>query len=118
MKKRDMRRAAPKRPAPAPKPQTVAFRPWHLALVAALAAACYAQTLGYGFVYDDDVQIVRNPRIRSFANLPVAFSENVWAFNGPQAFTNYYRPLQTATYMAAYALGKLDPRPYHLLAIV
>ena len=66
------RRAVPGSGTAAPR-----WRSWHVALAAVLAAAAYAQTLGYGFVYDDDVQIVRNPRIRSFANLPAAFTETL-----------------------------------------
>ncbi|PYV14823.1 MAG: hypothetical protein DMG07_11065 [Acidobacteria bacterium] len=108
--------AGPKRGragAPAPSP-----RAWQFAAVALLATVCYVQTAGYGFVYDDDVQIARNPRIRSFSNLPAAFNENFWAFNGPDSFTNYYRPLQTAAYMLGYSIGGLRPAPFHWINIV
>jgi tetratricopeptide (TPR) repeat protein len=108
--------AGPKRgraSAPAPSPPA-----WQFAAVALLATVCYVQTAGYGFVYDDDVQIARNPRIRSFSNLPAAFNENFWAFNGPDSFTNYYRPLQTAAYMLGYHIGGLRPAPFHWINIV
>ncbi|PYU93711.1 MAG: hypothetical protein DMG08_09450 [Acidobacteria bacterium] len=90
---------------------------WHLLLVAALAFACYAQTVRYGFVYDDDLQLVRNPRIRSFSSVGPAFGENFWAFKSPDYFTNYYRPLHTVTYMFGYALGGLSPAPFHAINV-
>ncbi|MBM3791434.1 MAG: hypothetical protein FJW35_13960, partial [Acidobacteria bacterium] len=88
------------------------------ALVAVVAFACYAQTAGYGFVYDDEVQVVQNTRIRSFANLGRAFDEHFWAFGSLQSYSNYYRPLQTVTYMAAYGLGALAPPAYHWINIL
>jgi tetratricopeptide (TPR) repeat protein len=91
---------------------------WQPAIVATVALVCYCQTAGYGFVYDDDVQIVLNPRIRSFANVGAAFTENFWAFNSSSSFSNYFRPLQTITYMAGYAVGGLAPSVYHGINIV
>lgn len=87
-------------------------------LIAGIALGCYAHTGGFEFVYDDDVQVALNQRIRSFSNLPQAFSENFWAFNAPSSFTNYYRPLHTITYMAGYALGGLSPPTYHWINIL
>ncbi len=94
------------------------LRWWHFALIAAAALFCYIHTAGYGFVYDDKIQIVRNPRITSFDNLGKAFSENFWAFRGPRSTSNYFRPLQTVTYMLGYAVGKLSPAPYHWISII
>jgi tetratricopeptide (TPR) repeat protein len=90
----------------------------HLTLVAGVALACYLQTASYQFVYDDSVQVALNPRIRSFSNLGPAFTENFWAFAGTNSFTNYYRPLQAAAYMAGYALGGLSPAAYHWINIM
>lgn len=91
---------------------------WKAALVAAVALVCFVQTAAYGFVYDDDVQIVRNPRIRDFSLAWKAFFENFWAFRAPVSFSNYYRPLQTMTYMAGYALSGLSPVAYHVINIL
>ncbi len=88
---------------------------WHLALVAGLALVCYLQTAGYGLVWDDNIQIKDNDRIRSFANLGQAFKEQFWAFYGKW---HYYRPMQTVSYMIGYAFGGLSPAPYHWLNIV
>jgi tetratricopeptide (TPR) repeat protein len=89
---------------------------WYPAVVGLVALACYIQSAGFDFVYDDNVQIVTNLRIRSFSNLGAAFRENFWAFN--TTFTNYYRPLQTLTYMIAYSMGGLEPGVYHWINIV
>jgi protein O-mannosyl-transferase len=107
-----------KTPASSPAPAKSGISWWHLALVAVVAVAGYVQTAAFEFVYDDDVQIVTNLRIRSFSNLGLAFRENFWAFSGNHSFTNYYRPFQTLTYMIGYALGGLEPRVYHWINIV
>jgi tetratricopeptide (TPR) repeat protein len=91
---------------------------WHFAVIGVVALLCYVQTAGYGFIWDDNVQISLNPRIRSFANFGKAFTENFWAFRGPQYYTNYFRPMHTLTYMIGYVLGGLSPAPYHWISIV
>lgn len=93
-------------------------RPWQAALVAGVALLCYAQTAGYGFVWDDNQQIGANDRIRSFARLKEAFAEPFWAFYEPKLRGHYYRPLQTLAYTIVYAAGGLDPAVYHGLNIV
>jgi len=91
---------------------------WQPALVGLLALLCFVQTAGYGFVWDDTEQIVANSRIRSFANVPTAFQEDFWAFYGSRIHGHYFRPLQTVSYMIAYAFGGLSPAPYHWLNII
>jgi len=90
----------------------------HLVLVAAVGFGCYIQTVGYDFVYDDTVQIALNPRIRSFSNIGTALSENFWAFRSRDYFTNYYRPMQTLSYMAGYAASGLSPWAYHVTNVL
>jgi tetratricopeptide (TPR) repeat protein len=87
-------------------------------MVAAVAVLCFIQTAGYGFVFDDQQQIVENPRIRSFANLDKTFTENVWAFRGAQNFSNYFRPMQISTYTATFWAGGLSPFAFHLTNIL
>jgi Tfp pilus assembly protein PilF len=95
-----------------------ARRLWQPTLVLAAAILCYVQTAGYRFVWDDAEQIAANDRIRSFEHLGAAFQENVWAFRGSEVRGNYFRPLQTVAYMAAYAAGGLSPVPFHWLNIL
>jgi tetratricopeptide (TPR) repeat protein len=82
-----------------------------LLLVAGVAAAVYANTLGHGFVVDDLHQVVDNPRITSFANLPAVFSEGVWDFEGRQS--SYYRPGMYALYMAVFEVAGLSAPAFH-----
>src|SRR5262245_57624904 len=87
----------------------------HLLLITALCCIVFANSLQGGFVWDDEIQIVKNWRIRSFDNLPSSFTSAFWSFLGTPAErqSNFYRPLQTITYMAAYSLGGLKPLAYH-----
>ena len=116
-KKPALRQPKGKTPSSSPAAAESGISWWHLALVAAVALACYVQTTAFEFVYDDDVQIVTNQRIRSFSNLGLAFRENFWAFSGDHSLTNYYRPFQTLTYMIGYGLGGLQPGVYHWINI-
>jgi Tfp pilus assembly protein PilF len=84
----------------------------------AVAILCYVQTAGYGFVWDDNQQIVGNDRITSFAHAREAFGEPFWAFYDPNLRGHYYRPLQTLSYMTGYALGGISPGTYHWLNII
>ena len=90
---------------------------WRYLVVAAVALGCYVQTARYDFAYDDALQIVLNPRIRSFSSVGAAFTEDFWAFIYPHSPSNYFRPLQTIIYMTGYALGGLWPASYHWINI-
>src|SRR5262245_18146815 len=109
------------------KVKTVASRPlqkasasrWHLALIIGLAFVAYANALTAGFVWDDELQIVKNWQIRDITNAGAVFSSAFWAFADPEAggHTNFYRPVQSLTYMVAYQIGGLSPWSYHLFNI-
>jgi tetratricopeptide (TPR) repeat protein len=92
----------------------------HLAVIIALSAIVFANVLPGNFVWDDEIQIVKNWRIRDLANLPSAFTTSFWSFLGNEAEnqTNFYRPVQTVTYMLAYAAGGLSPTPYHAFSLI
>lgn len=61
------------------------------ALLAALAFAVYANSLGNGFIGDDRFQLLRNPLVKDPGAIPRLFGSGVWAFLGVTG--NYYRPL-------------------------
>ena len=92
----------------------------HIAVIIILSAAVFANSLPGNFVWDDEIQVVKNWRIRSFENLPSAFTTAFWSFLGTPAEnqTNFYRPVQTITYMLAYAVGGLTPTAYHAFSII
>src|SRR6266850_1355618 len=91
----------------------------HIAAIIGLSAVVFANSLPGSFVWDDEIQVVKNWRIRSFTYLPAAFTSAFWSFLGTEAESqsNFYRPVQTITYMAAYSLGGLSPAPYHALSL-
>lgn len=78
----------------------------------------YLNTLGFGFAYDDNHQIVNNPYLRSFHYLKQILTTPVWSFKYASIATNYYRPLMSLEYFALYqAYGPL-PYIYHLANVV
>lgn len=86
-------------------------------LIGAAAAALYLPSLGNPFVYDDSINIVKNPSIRRLANLPRFFTE-IETTTSNESFELVYRPLSTVSYALDYALGGLKPRGYILHNVV
>jgi tetratricopeptide (TPR) repeat protein len=94
------------------------------ALVAALITlavlAVYGGTVGFGFVFDDHVQIERNPWLRSPDGLWRFFTQPFWGFypdrgSGP---SNYYRPFFGATYSLVARLFGLRPEAFHAASVL
>src|SRR5687768_6364489 len=82
----------------------------HFILLFAACLAVYTTSLSGSFVWDDEMQIVKNPMTRSLANVPKAFTTSFWGFAGEEyRRTNFYRPIQTIVYSVAYAIGGLSP---------
>ena len=84
----------------------------YLAL-AALSLAVYANSLGGGFITDDQFQILNNPVVTGAQGLLTAFTSGVWSFIGYHG--NYYRPLQFVVYGLVYRAFGPSPFPFHLL---
>jgi len=104
------------------RPPPVAHRSMkhrHIAIIIVLSLVAFANSLPGNFVWDDEVQVVKNWRIRGFENLPSAFSSSFWSFLGTEAEsqTNFYRPVQTITYMLGYSIGGLSPFVYHVFNV-
>jgi tetratricopeptide (TPR) repeat protein len=93
----------------------ISRRRWEAAAVAA-AVLLYLPTLGFGWVYDDQTEVVRNAFIRSLAHLPDIFTHTVWAGAGMETFL--YRPLALVTYALNHQISGLDPWSYHLVNVV
>ena len=91
---------------------------YNVLVLFAIAIACYVNTLTNAFVYDDELQILRNPYIKSWHFLPQIFRTTVWSFIGAAGDTNYYRPLMTLTYLAEWKIFGDSPVGYHLFNIV
>lgn len=86
------------------------------AAAALVAVAVYLPTLGHGWVYDDQMEVVRNALIRSFARLPEVFTTTAWAGSGMETYL--YRPLAMVTYMVNHAVSGADPWSYHLVNVL
>jgi tetratricopeptide (TPR) repeat protein len=95
------------------------FPLWHLAIVAVLSILTYANSASGAYLWDDEVQIVKNSNLRSLSTIPSAFTQPFWGFATPEAVnqSNFYRPTQTVLYTLAYAWGGLDPFTGHLMSI-
>ena len=92
-------------------------RPGILLPVLGLATfVLYSGTLSFEFVWDDLPQIVNNPIIRSWSNLPRAFGSDLWYHVARHQV--YYRPLFVAWSMLNYTLFGLHPWGWHLGAIM
>lgn len=107
-------------PGPQKAPPKAAFPFWHLLVIAALCFAVYANALSGAFVWDDEIQVVKNPDIRSLSNLPKAFTSPAWSFAnaGGANQSNFFRPLQTVAYTLSYAMGELSTTPYHVFNLL
>jgi protein O-mannosyl-transferase len=89
-----------------------------IALLFLLSVGCYLNTLMNAFVYDDELQILQNPYIKSWHYLPAILRTTVWSFIGSVGDTNYYRPLMTLTYLGLWKTFGDSPVGYHLFNIL
>ena len=81
------------------------------------ALLLWGQTVGYGFVWDDEILVLRNQSIRSFRSLPAIFSR--LDAQSEEAAPSF-RPVRTSFYALLYAVdGKETPRPwiFHLASV-
>ena len=78
-------------------------------LLTLLAGAIYANSLGNGFVFDDEGLVVQNTQIREIWQLP-----RILGLVGRAA----YRPVRTASYTIDYYFFGLNPAGYHAVNIL
>jgi protein O-mannosyl-transferase len=103
-------------------------RNWIIGLILFATFIAFANTIENGFAYDDTTQILGNETIRSFSNIPLALTREVWFWrvlqdkdpnkeSGPT--TPYYRPLFTIYLMIGWFLfGDSSPAGWHLVNIL
>jgi protein O-mannosyl-transferase len=90
---------------------------WLIAALAITAFLAYAHSLSFDFVYDDELQVLRNPWIRDWSQVGKFFFTDVWRF-GANETTNYYRPLHMVAHATGYMFSGLKPFGYHLINIL
>ena len=76
----------------------------------------YSGALSFNFLWDDWPQIINSPILRSWRNLPQAFTSDLWYHVARHQ--TYYRPLFVAWSMLNYSLFGLRPWGWHLGAIL
>jgi tetratricopeptide (TPR) repeat protein len=87
-----------------------------LPLLGLVTFVAYSGSLSFEFVWDDWPQIVNNPIIRTWSNLPRAFGSDLWYHVARQQV--YYRPLFVAWSMLNFTLFGLRSWGWHLGAVV
>ncbi|MFL6214853.1 MAG: tetratricopeptide repeat protein [Blastocatellia bacterium] len=86
-----------------------------------ITAFAFFNSLDGQFVYDDRLQVVRNPTIKSLANIPRMFVQSVWQFlneTDQAAAGPYYRPLFNIALIVSYALFGLQTFGWHLVSLL
>ena len=84
--------------------------------ISALCFIAYSNSLHNPFIWDDVGLIIRNPLIQDWHNWLKAFSSDLYA--GTVASSNFYRPIQTLSFIWDYHFWQLNPYGYHLTNIL
>ncbi|HKI06228.1 MAG TPA: tetratricopeptide repeat protein [Thermoanaerobaculia bacterium] len=90
------------------------------ALIAFAVLAVYGGTVGFGFVFDDHVQIERNPWLRHPDGFRLFLTRPFWGFypdRGP-APSNYYRPVFGFAYSLVARIWGLQPAAFHAASVL
>jgi len=83
-----------------------------------LSALPYLGALRYGFVYDDEAQIVSNEAIQRWSFVPAYFTGHVWSYQDPTVAGNYFRPLFLLWLRLNHAAFGLHPFGWHLTTLL
>lgn len=83
-------------------------------MIATVAVAVFAGSLGAGFVWDDWFLIAENPRLQSVDHLPALFVEDYVFVPETNLAYGYYRPLTSLSFAADAAIWGVRPRGFHL----
>ncbi|MBK8465640.1 MAG: hypothetical protein IPL32_07390 [Chloracidobacterium sp.] len=88
--------------------------------IAIVCLVVFANSVGGGFVYDDNRQILRNTLIQDNSLLWKALTSDVWAFKGDGsiAASNYWRPTFTLWHIINFRLFGTSPLGWHITNIV
>ena len=86
-----------------------------LALLA--AGLAYLRTITFDFVFDDFTEIVLNPRLQAWSNIPRYFVQQAWSVVDPAWQGSYYRPVIWVWLTLGYHLFDSIPGWWHLAAI-
>ena len=88
-----------------------------LGLALGLSLLSYIPALRFSFIYDDQYQIVNNPKIRDWSHVRGYFTSHLWASTGMDWISNYYRPMFLIWLRVNYALFGLHALYWHAASI-
>ena len=90
------------------------------AVIGIVAFCAFANTLGHGFVYDDNRQILRNPLIQNSELYGQALTSDVWAFKGGGdiAASNYFRPTFVTWMIVNWRLFGSSAAGWHFMSVL
>jgi Tfp pilus assembly protein PilF len=94
------------------------FLPGAILLVTSLA---FVNALTGAFLYDDRVQVLENPTLKSLGNIPRMFVQSVWQFLGggsDQPLGPYYRPLFNIALVLNYQVFGLKVFGWHVSSLL
>ncbi len=84
--------------------------------MALAATLLYARTVGFGWVYDDQLDVVRNTFVQSLRHLPEILSTTSWT--GAAGESHLYRPLALVTYAVNHQISGFQAWSYHLFNVL
>lgn len=95
-------------------------RKWLVIGILIVTFLAFGNSLRGDFVYDDELQIVKNPTIKTLSNIPVMFTQSVWQFMNPadrEATGPYYRPLFNIALIINYQMFQLSVVGWHIFCV-
>lgn len=95
-------------------PKTLRFFP--IIFIIILVSALYANSLSSPMFLDDELLVKKNYLIRSFSFLPQVLVSDLTI--GVKSEANFYRPVQTISYMLDFKFWGLNPFGYHLTNMI
>ncbi len=101
-----------------PGQDSIALRRLAEGLVLLATLVVFSGTVDFGFVYDDHVQIVLNPFLRTWHFVGRYFTRDVWSQSGRGQGSSYYRPLFLLWLRLNYWLFHLKPTGWHVTAVL
>jgi len=88
-----------------------------IVLIFVLGILVYHRSLLKGvFLFDDNGLIIENPLIKNFSYLKDIFTTHL--FHGSGIYSNFYRPMQSLSFMFDYHFWELNPFGYHLSSVL
>lgn len=99
----------------------IKWRAIYALIPVAIALLVSINTLWNGFAFDDSQQVLNNEFIKTFSNLPRAFTSSVWAFTSNDITSTvdpYYRPLFNSLFTINYAMFGTHAWGWHLINVL